>query len=320
MAHFSYTLTDDLISYIKNKGMTTLNVFRVVLGDYYNIINDNILVRSIDEIIINKVIEDTKISGIAKSNFVENIIRRYFHIPEINIVYRKHNRRTSDIDQKIDTNGDIKEHNTEHYRNIIDVTRCARCGYDEFTCAIHVHHIDHNHKNDDPSNLIALCANCHTALHSNRWKISEIRSLRHGHENIHRVILVRANMRTESKLNKQFVCEKCKLNSHTLVHPFRKSGSQSKKQEDFIELCPNCVTSFNFGEWELNNVKELKTNPRRSHKFTLKMFLNILSNQPMGTNEVARKIDCSYDVAQKWLDKLSVNGFVCKTHEGYIKI
>jgi hypothetical protein len=48
---------------------------------------------------------------------------------------------------------------------------CSRCDYKEFDCSVQIHHIDKNRKNDNPNNLIALCANCHMALHSNRWKL-----------------------------------------------------------------------------------------------------------------------------------------------------
>lgn len=37
---------------------------------------------------------------------------------------------------------------------------CERCGFDK-EAAITVHHKDWNHKNNDPSNLEVLCANCH---------------------------------------------------------------------------------------------------------------------------------------------------------------
>lgn len=39
---------------------------------------------------------------------------------------------------------------------------CEKCGFiPEHVCQLDVDHIDGNHKNDDPSNLQTLCANCH---------------------------------------------------------------------------------------------------------------------------------------------------------------
>ena len=39
---------------------------------------------------------------------------------------------------------------------------CARCGFvAEDPCQLDVHHLDENHRNNDPSNLQTLCANCH---------------------------------------------------------------------------------------------------------------------------------------------------------------
>lgn len=43
---------------------------------------------------------------------------------------------------------------------------CERCGFiPEHTCQLDVHHLDHNHYNNDPSNLKTLCANCHRLEH-----------------------------------------------------------------------------------------------------------------------------------------------------------
>lgn len=62
----------------------------------------------------------------------------------------------------------------EDYRQLIPIEHCARCGYDEELCSLHVHHIDNNHENNDPNNLIVLCGNCHVALHNKKWKLSDI--------------------------------------------------------------------------------------------------------------------------------------------------
>jgi len=43
--------------------------------------------------------------------------------------------------------------------------RCERCWFKGDPCQLDVHHKDHNHKNDDPSNLETLCANCHRLEH-----------------------------------------------------------------------------------------------------------------------------------------------------------
>lgn len=56
----------------------------------------------------------------------------------------------------------------------MDKTTCLRCGYREFNGSLHVHHLDYNHYNDTPSNLIVLCSNCHFGLHRNKWKVEEI--------------------------------------------------------------------------------------------------------------------------------------------------
>lgn len=48
---------------------------------------------------------------------------------------------------------------------------CSRCGYDEYDCSVDIHHIDHNRLNNDKSNLLPLCSNCHQALHCNKWSL-----------------------------------------------------------------------------------------------------------------------------------------------------
>jgi hypothetical protein len=44
---------------------------------------------------------------------------------------------------------------------------CVVCGFDKIVA---VHHIDENHDNNDPKNLIPLCPNHHEMVHSNKYK------------------------------------------------------------------------------------------------------------------------------------------------------
>lgn len=44
--------------------------------------------------------------------------------------------------------------------------RCEACGFLALdSCQLDVHHLDHNHKNNEESNLKTLCANCHRLHH-----------------------------------------------------------------------------------------------------------------------------------------------------------
>lgn len=43
--------------------------------------------------------------------------------------------------------------------------KCSKCGYSKCQRAIHEHHKDGNHLNNEPSNRIYLCANCHAEAH-----------------------------------------------------------------------------------------------------------------------------------------------------------
>lgn len=45
------------------------------------------------------------------------------------------------------------------------LTRCERCGYDEYPEILGVHHKDRNRENNTPDNLEVLCPNCHSVEH-----------------------------------------------------------------------------------------------------------------------------------------------------------
>lgn len=53
-----------------------------------------------------------------------------------------------------------------------DELKCIRCGYNEFGCAVEIHHKDGDRKNNNRENLVTLCANCHGALHHKKWKLT----------------------------------------------------------------------------------------------------------------------------------------------------
>lgn len=59
-----------------------------------------------------------------------------------------------------------------------DENRCARCGQEVFGQKAHVHHIDLSRKNNDPRNLITLCASCHITGHKSKtissWGLSDL--------------------------------------------------------------------------------------------------------------------------------------------------
>ena len=48
--------------------------------------------------------------------------------------------------------------------------KCAICSYDNVD-ALEVHHIDKNRENNSLSNLLVLCANCHTLVHKDKIKV-----------------------------------------------------------------------------------------------------------------------------------------------------
>lgn len=47
----------------------------------------------------------------------------------------------------------------------MEKVKCSKCGFDKYKGVLHVHHIDHNHENNQSENLMVLCANCHMEYH-----------------------------------------------------------------------------------------------------------------------------------------------------------
>ena len=94
--------------------------------------------------------------------------------------YRFCSRACKDKASRIDgikgINKSIKHGKYVNYRRHFsdEDLKCARCGYNEFAICVDVHHIDENHLNSNPDNLMALCSNCHRAYHARLWILDEI--------------------------------------------------------------------------------------------------------------------------------------------------
>lgn len=54
------------------------------------------------------------------------------------------------------------------------VKECILCGFDK---VVEVHHLDHNHKNNDKLNLIPICPNHHQMLHTSKWGVETKREI-----------------------------------------------------------------------------------------------------------------------------------------------
>ena len=74
-------------------------------------------------------------------------------------------------------------------KNKREKPRCECCGFvPTAACQMDVHHVDHDRSNNDPGNLMVLCANCHRLMHARPEAI-------HGNDRFSR--LVRATLRLE---------------------------------------------------------------------------------------------------------------------------
>lgn len=57
---------------------------------------------------------------------------------------------------------------------LLDQSDCSRCGFlPEYEAQLHLHHIDGDKQNNDPSNWEIVCSNCHVALHVEMLKIHQ---------------------------------------------------------------------------------------------------------------------------------------------------
>jgi len=71
------------------------------------------------------------------------------------------------------------EDSQAHYRTVAFRHRdkkCYACGHDKI---LEVHHLDGNHSNNDPTNLVPLCSTHHRMIHS-RWKNDVLVLLKEG--------------------------------------------------------------------------------------------------------------------------------------------
>ena len=57
-----------------------------------------------------------------------------------------------------------------HYTTICFRTHDRKCLVCEFDKIVAVHHVDEDHSNNDPTNLVPLCPNHHMMVHHNRYK------------------------------------------------------------------------------------------------------------------------------------------------------
>lgn len=49
-----------------------------------------------------------------------------------------------------------------------DNRMCQKCGYSDIDC-LEIHHIDKNPMNNNPSNLITFCRQCHLGVHNRKY-------------------------------------------------------------------------------------------------------------------------------------------------------
>lgn len=63
-----------------------------------------------------------------------------------------------------------KDENLKQYRTICFRFWKKECLICKFKEVVEVHHFDENHSNNEPKNLIPLCANHHQMIHTNKWK------------------------------------------------------------------------------------------------------------------------------------------------------
>lgn len=61
---------------------------------------------------------------------------------------------------------------------LVQPHKCALCNWDKDERILQVHHIDENRNNNDITNLIILCPNCHQYLTLHLYSLEELRQLK----------------------------------------------------------------------------------------------------------------------------------------------
>jgi 5-methylcytosine-specific restriction endonuclease McrA len=96
----------------------------------------------------------------------------------------------------------------------IQKIKCERCGFTGL--ALHIHHKDRNHKNNNLDNLEVLCANCH--------------HIEHREEATQRILLAgKRKIEQKNIRNEQFKQAQILMNSMVLK-------ADRKKAEEIIQL------------------------------------------------------------------------------------
>lgn len=80
----------------------------------------------------------------------------------------------SQMEYNVRTHRNSKKH--KRWMKEGEFSNCQRCDKSpnnkyEY---IYIHHKDQNHKNDTPSNLVYVCKECHSFIHSNKNKNKEL--------------------------------------------------------------------------------------------------------------------------------------------------
>jgi hypothetical protein len=179
--------------------------------------------------------------------------------------------------------------NVNGYRELIKVDKCVRCGYDEDRGSLHVHHINRDHTNNGPQNLIVLCANCHFGLHHNTWKLEDL--------GIH----IKSDKRPRRK--------SIQKNKNELL----KSGKQILFLESELlkkdKMIHNLSRKIELDEWKnivlmrimaKNNYKLSDFIDFYLHEIPLELFENINSYADLFDNKLVVQIEDSYKSSERF--------------------
>ena len=60
-----------------------------------------------------------------------------------------------------------RRHNVDGELYLKVISKCVICEFDKI---VDLHHLDHNHLNSSPTNLIGLCPNHHKMIHSKKYQ------------------------------------------------------------------------------------------------------------------------------------------------------
>jgi len=302
------TLNKQFEDAMSAKTYNRTHMMRIILCDYYKIpmVDGKEKCLELDKILESKLLEEGSIRQIGRNAILQDITSKYY-----NIIIEKQQPQVA-------------------YRDAIPIEKCIRCGYDENKSIIHVHHLDHDRSNNNPSNLIPLCANCHWSLHrsgKNSWKLSDIGIVEPPKkkkvikkEIIQTKLLIR--MPSEEERNQDLIqkdkCIKCGYSEiNDILHLYHIHGTMKSHPDSWLVLCPNCYEAFRYSLWLLEDIGKVSHSGEVGgvRRYDNDMILQLLMNKVLTTKQISTTLNIIRPTTMVYLNRLESEGKIKRIYD-----